>query len=86
MNEKAQEIIDYIVREVIRRPDQQITITEDTPLVSGGLIDSLALVTILQKVEDVTHMRIPAGKVLPKDMDTVKLMLATAERVGKPRK
>jgi acyl carrier protein len=86
MNEKAQEIIDYIVREVIRRPDKQITITEDTPLVSAGLIDSLALVTILQKVEDVTHMRIPAGKVLPKDMDTVKLMLATAERVGKPRK
>jgi acyl carrier protein len=86
MNEKAQEIIDYIVREVIRRPDKQITITEDTPLVSAGLIDSLALVSILQKVEDVTHMRIPAGKVLPKDMDTVKLMLATAERVGKPRK
>jgi acyl carrier protein len=86
MNEKAQEIIDYIAREVIRRPDKQITITEDTPLVSAGLIDSLALVTILQKVEDVSHMRIPAGKVLPKDMDTVKLMLATAERVGKPRK
>ncbi len=85
MNEKAQEIIDYIVREVIRRPDKQITITEDTPLVSAGLIDSLSLVTILQKVEDVTHMRIPAGKVLPKDMDTVKLMLATAQRVGKPR-
>jgi hypothetical protein len=40
MNEKAQEIIDYIVREVIRRPDKQIIITEDTPLVSGGLIDS----------------------------------------------
>jgi acyl carrier protein len=86
MNEKAQEIVDYILREVIRRPDKQITITEDTPLVSAGLIDSLALVAILQKVEDVTDMRIPAGKVLPKDMDTVKLMLATAERVGKPRK
>jgi acyl carrier protein len=86
MNEKAQEIIDYIVREVIRRPDSQIIITEDTPLASAGLIDSLSLITILQKVEDVTDMRIPAGKVLPKDMDTVKLMLATAERVGKPRK
>jgi acyl carrier protein len=86
MNEKAQEIIDYIVREVIRRPDKQITITEDTPLVSGGLIDSLALVAILQKVEDVTQTRIPAAKVRAKDMDTVKLMLATAERVGKPRK
>jgi acyl carrier protein len=86
MNEKAQEIIDYIVREVIRRPDKQIIITEDTPLVSGGLIDSLALVGILFKLEDVTHMMIPAGKVLPKDMDTVKLMFETAERVGKPRK
>ena len=86
MNEKAQEIIYYIVREVIRRPDKQIIITEDTPLVSGGLIDSLALVVVLQKVEDVTHMRIPAGKVRAKDMDTVKLMLETAERVGKPRK
>jgi acyl carrier protein len=84
MNEKAQEIIDYIVREVIRRPDKQIIITEDTPLVSGGLIDSFALVAILQKVEDVAHMRIPAGKVRAKDMDTVKLMLETAERVCKP--
>ena len=84
MDEKAQDIIDYIVREVIRRPDKQIT--EDTPLVSSGLIDSLVLVNILQKLEDVTHMRIPAGKVQPKNMDTVKLMLATAERVGKPRK
>ena len=84
MNEKAQEIIDYIMHEVIRRPDKQLT--ENTPLVSSGLIDSLALVNILLKLEDVTHMRIPAGKVQPKDMDTVKLMFATAERVGKPRK
>jgi acyl carrier protein len=84
MNEKAQEIIDYIVREVIGRPDTQIA--EDTPLVSSGLIDSLALVNILLKLEDVTQMRIPAGKVQPKDMDTVKLMFATAQRVGKPRK
>jgi hypothetical protein len=52
MNEKAQEIIDYIVREVIRRPDKQIIITEDTPLVSAGLIDSLALVGILFKLEE----------------------------------
>ena len=52
MNEKAQEIIDYIAREVIRRADIQIT--QDTPLVSSGLIDSLALVNILLKVEDVT--------------------------------
>ena len=83
-NEQAQQMIDYILREVIRRPG--VTITEETPLVSSGLIDSLALVNILLQLEDVTHMRIPAGKVQPKDMDTVALMMGTAQRFGKPRK
>jgi hypothetical protein len=31
-------------------------------------------------------MRIPAGKVGAKDMDTIRLMFATAARVGRPRK
>ena len=84
MNEQVQQLVDYIIKEVIRRPGAEIR--EDTPLVSSGLIDSLALVNILLKVEDVTHMRIPAGKVRAKDMDTVNLMLATAQRLGKPRK
>ena len=83
-NEQAQQMIGYIVHEVIRRPG--VEINEETPLVSSGLIDSLALVNILLKLEDVTHMRIPAGKVQPKHMDTVALMLATAQRVGKARK
>ena len=77
-------MIEFIVREVMRRPDTHIE--ENSPLVSSGLIDSLALVDILMKLEDLTHTRIPAGKVQAKDMDTVELMFATAQRVGKPRK
>jgi acyl carrier protein len=76
-------MIDHIV-ELIRKPG--VTIDENTPLVSSGLIDSMALVDLLLKLEDLTHKRIPAGKVQPKDMDTVAKMFATAERVGKPRK
>ena len=83
-NDLSQQMIDYIAREVIRRPG--VEITEDTPLVSSGMIDSLALVNILLQLEDVTHMRIPAAKVQPKDMDTVALMFSTAQRLGKPRK
>jgi acyl carrier protein len=82
-NEQAQQLIDYIEHEVIRRPG--VRLNEDSPLVSSGLIDSLALVNILGKLEEVTHRRIPAGKIQPKDMDTVALMLATAERRGKLR-
>ena len=83
MTSEAQQMIDHIVQ-LIRKPG--VTIDENTPLVSSGLIDSMALVDLLLKLEDLTHRRIPAGKVQPKEMDTVLKMFATAERVGKPRK
>jgi acyl carrier protein len=83
MTAEAQQMIDYIAR-LIRKPG--IAIDENTALVSSGLVDSMALVDLLSKLEDVTHMRIPPGKVQPKDLDTVSLMFATAQRVGKPRK
>jgi len=82
MTPEAQQMVQYIV-EMIRKPG--VTVEENTPLVSSGLIDSMALVDLLTKLEDITHLRIPAGKVQPKDMDTVEKMFATAQRVGKPR-
>jgi acyl carrier protein len=83
MSEEAQQMIEHIVR-LIRKPG--VTLDENTALVSSGLIDSMALIDLLLKLEDLTHLRIPAGKVQPKDLDTVAKMFATAQRVGKPRK
>lgn len=83
MSDQARQIIDYIVANIMRRKDVQID--ENTPLVSSGLIDSLALIDLVQKLEEVTRTRIPAGKLQAKDMDTVQLMLNAASRVGKPR-
>ena len=83
MTPEAQQMLEHIGR-LIRKPN--VKIGENSPLVSSGLIDSMELVDLLLKLEDLTHMRIPAGKVQPKDLDTVALMFATAQRVGKPRK
>jgi acyl carrier protein len=83
MTPETQQMIEHIVQ-MIRKPN--LTIEENTPLVSSGLVDSMALVDLLQKLEDITHLRIPPAKVQPKDLDTVSLMFATAQRVGKPRK
>lgn len=83
MTPESQQMIAHIM-DLIRKPG--VTIDENTPLVSSGLIDSMSLVDLLLKLEDITRKRIPAGKVHPKDMDTVAKMFATAERVGKPRK
>ena len=83
MTSEAQRMLEEVAK-LIRKPGLQLD--EATPLVSSGLIDSMALVDLLLKLEDVTNKRIPAGRVQPKDMNTVALMLATAERAGKPRK
>ena len=83
MTEATQQMIEQVTK-IIRKPNVQID--ENTRLVSSGLVDSMALVDLLLKLEDVTNLRIPPGKVQPKDMDTVTLMFATAARVGKPRK
>lgn len=80
MTPEAQQMIGHILQ-LIRKPG--LSIDENTPLVSSGLIDSMALVDLLLKLEDLTHVRIPAGKVQPKDLDTVAKMFATAQRVGK---
>jgi acyl carrier protein len=75
MTPEAQEMVTHIIG-LIRKPG--MTIDENTPLVSSGLIDSMSLVDLLLKLEDLAQKRIPAGKVAK--------MFATAERVGKPRK
>jgi len=83
MTPQSQQMIEYIVQ-LTRKPG--LSIDENTPLVSSGLIDSMTLVDLLLKLEDLTNRRIPAGKVQPKDMDTVSKMFATADLVGKPRR
>lgn len=81
--EMLKELTDYIAQKVIRGKSQ---INEDTPLVSSGLIDSFALIEIFMELQRIAGRKVPASKVQAKDMDTVRLMFATAERFGKPVK
>jgi acyl carrier protein len=76
-------MIDYVKKNLLM--DSSDEIDEDTPLVSSGLVDSFALIEVLLELEKVTRRKISPGKVGAKDMDTVSLMLRTAERVGIPR-
>ena len=83
MTAEEKHMIDYILRR-IRKPN--LAIDENTPLVSSGLVDSMALGDLLLTLEDLTLKRIPPGAVKPKDLDTVAKMFATAARVGRPQK
>lgn len=76
-------MIEYLKSEILRDPDAEIE--PDTPLVSSGMVDSFSLIQVVQELEKITALRIPASKVAPRDLDTVSQMFATATRVGMPR-
>ena len=82
-SEMMRELVGYIADKVIKGKSE---INEDTPLVSSGLVDSFALIEIFLELQRIAGRKVPASKVQPKDMDTVRLMFATAEKFGKPVK
>lgn len=76
-------MIEYIAGDVLRGSEPGLD--ADTELFSSGLMDSMAVVDVLHKLEDVTGLRIPVGRLKLRDVDTVRLMLQAAARVGQPR-
>jgi acyl carrier protein len=82
-NEMMTELTNYIAEKVMKGKSE---ITEDTPLVSSGLVDSFALIDIFLELQRIAGRKVPASKVQAKDMETVRAMFATAEKFGKPVK
>ena len=74
----------YIADKVMKGKGAELT--EDTKLVSSGLIDSFALIEIFLELQKITGRKVPASKVQAKDMDTVRLMFALVDKFGKPAK
>jgi acyl carrier protein len=77
-----QELMNFINQKVKGKAQ----ITEDTPLVSSGLIDSFSLIEIFLELQKIARLKVPPSKVQAADLDTVRMMLATAEKFGKPAK
>jgi acyl carrier protein len=82
-SEMMKELTCFIAEKVVKGKTE---INEDTPLVSSGLVDSFALIEIFLELQKIAGRKVPASKVQPKDMDTVRLMFACAEKFGKPVK
>jgi len=66
----------------ILRASQNV-ISNETALVSSGLLDSFSLLDVLHKLEQLAELRIPPGRVKTADLDTVDRMFELAVRVGK---
>jgi len=71
----------FIARDIVR--DQSVTLTDDQPLMSSGLVDSFALVDLSLFIENTFGVRVPDIDLTPERMDTVAKILTY---VGKLRR
>jgi acyl carrier protein len=77
VSDAATQLIEFISKTLLRG---RATVDPNTPLVSSGLIDSLAQTELVLKLEEVTGKRFGPGSISPEDLETVARMIDAASR------
>ncbi|MFQ6104252.1 MAG: phosphopantetheine-binding protein [Candidatus Glassbacteria bacterium] len=77
MDEMQEAILDYIREEYLEEEDEEIDI--DTPLISGGIVDSFSMVSLKRFLENKYQITIPDEKATPEAFDTVNKICALIE-------
>jgi acyl carrier protein len=71
-------IINYVREEYLDEGDEDITY--DTPLISGGYVDSFSMVSLLVFLQNKFKIKIPAEKATPEAFDSVNNIAALVNR------
>jgi acyl carrier protein len=82
MDELSQVVRDYIAREYLEEGSEQ-EITETTPLITGGIVDSFSMVSLLRFLEKKYKIKIPDADATPGAFDTVQNIVALVRRFRK---
>ena len=70
MDELRQTIRDYVVKEYLEDGDDR-EVREDTPLITGGIVDSFSMVSLKRFLERRYAIQIPDAQATPQAFDTV---------------
>jgi len=79
MDEMSKVVLDYVKREYLEEDDDR-ELTETTPLISGGIVDSFSMVSLKRFIEKKYSIRIPDADASPEAFDTVKSIVALVNR------
>ncbi|HEX6879125.1 MAG TPA: acyl carrier protein [Terriglobales bacterium] len=79
MNDLIKVIHDYVVREYLEEGDDR-EITESTPLITSGIVDSFSMVSLKRFLERKYSIRIPDELATPDAFDTVKSIAELVKR------
>jgi len=80
MEDMKQTIISYIKKEYLDEEDET-EITETTPLISGGIVDSFSMVSLKVFLEKQYGIQIPDAKITPEAFDTVEGIAALVKEL-----
>jgi acyl carrier protein len=82
MGELETVILDYVKREYLEEGDDRVVLP-DTPLISGGIVDSFSMVSLKRFLERKYEIRIPDGDATPAAFDSVHSIAALVTRFRK---
>jgi acyl carrier protein len=69
MEEMKEIVLEYVIEEYLEDEDEEITY--DTPLISGGIVDSFSMVSLKRFLENKYNISIPDDKATPEAFDSV---------------
>jgi len=69
MDDMHKIVLDYVIEEYLEDEDEEITV--DTPLISGGIVDSFSMVSLKRFLEKKYDLSIPDEDATPEAFDTV---------------
>ncbi len=83
MDEISKAVRNYVIREYLEEGDDR-EITETTPLISGGIVDSFSMVSLKRFLEKKYNIQIPDSDATPDAFDSVQRIVALVQRFQKP--
>jgi acyl carrier protein len=83
MDDITKVVRDYVVREYLEEGDER-EVTETTPLISGGIVDSFSMVSLKRFLEKKYQIQIPDADATPDAFDTVQRIVTLVHRFQKP--
>ena len=84
MDDLKKVILDYVIKEYLE--DDSEPINYETPLISGGIVDSFSMVSLKRFLENKYNIEIPDDKATPDAFDSVnRIAVLVEEFVGKKK-
>jgi acyl carrier protein len=84
MDDLRKTILDYVKREYLEEGDDRV-LQPDTPLITGGIVDSFSMVSLKRFLEKRYDLKIPDADATPEAFDSVEKIAALVTRFAAVR-